>query len=253
MREFIKRLLPSDSFIYRFISKVYNYNTNSDQSWLPPQTNISLMLDKFAELVNSVSFIQIGSNDGISGDPIYKYVVSKKWRGILVEPVPSLFIRLKESYKNYKENLIFENSAIATKNGKAKFYRLKETADPNMPKWYDQLGSFNKEIVIRHKEEIPNFDSLLIEDTINTITFNSLIKKYNFFDINLIHVDTEGFDYEILKLIDFGRIKPKIILYEHKHLHPKDHKKSIQLLQKNGYRLFVDGRDTIAINPELKH
>ena len=45
-------------------------------------------------------FIQVGANDGITGDDLRKYILKYQWHGILVEPVPYVFDRL---IKNYKE------------------------------------------------------------------------------------------------------------------------------------------------------
>ena len=40
-----------------------------------------------------LSFVQIGSCDGITDDPINKYINSYSWNGILIEPIPYLFAR----------------------------------------------------------------------------------------------------------------------------------------------------------------
>jgi FkbM family methyltransferase len=250
MRESIKKIIPKNSFLYSIISKIYNYKTNNS-SWLPEKKAVGEILKKYADNKKDVRFIQIGSNDGMSGDPIFEYIVKNNWTGVLVEPVPYLYEKLKLNYHAHQKVLFFENSAIANVDGTAKFYRLKQSTDPNMPKWYDQLGSFNKEIVIRHKDELSDFDELFIEEDIPTTSFDSLLKKYNFYNVDLIHIDTEGYDFEIIKLFNFNLIKPEVILYEHKHLHPKDHKHSIELLKKHGYTLFVDMRDTIALKTAL--
>src|SRR5688500_19325979 len=68
-------------------------------------------------------FVQIGSNDGKTGDPLYEYIKECKWKGILVEPVPYLFEKLKQTYRGF-EGLLFENSAIDTKDGYRTFYRI---------------------------------------------------------------------------------------------------------------------------------
>ena len=44
------------------------------------------------------------------------------------------------------------------------------------------------------------------------------MKKHNVNDISFILIDTEGYDYEIIKLIDFEKYKPSILIFEHKHL-----------------------------------
>jgi len=40
--------------------------------------------------------------------------------------------------------------------------------------------------------------------------------------VNLLCIDVEGFDYNILKLFDFKKYSPEIVLYESKHLSDLD-------------------------------
>lgn len=191
-------------------------------------------------------FIQIGSNDGVSGDPINSYVTKYKWAGILVEPVRYLFQELIKNYRG-ENNLVFENVAIASKKGFKRFYFLKKTAD-SLPWWYKQLGSFSKKQLLKHKK-IPNIKKYIVAEKVRTIRFMDLIQKYSVNKIDLLHIDVEGYDYEILKLINFDEIKPKMILFEHKHLSNESHEESQDLLKKNGYMLCRFGIDTFAYQP----
>jgi len=47
------------------------------------------------------------------------------------------------------------------------------------------------------------------------ISFNRLCKKHGLTDIHLLQIDTEGYDAEIIKSIDFGKINIDIIKYEY--------------------------------------
>ena len=58
-------------------------------------------------------FVQIGACDGVFVDPIHRFIIKHRWRGVLVEPVPYLFNLLMQNYEGY--NLIFENVAISDK------------------------------------------------------------------------------------------------------------------------------------------
>jgi FkbM family methyltransferase len=194
---------------------------------------------------NDFYFVQIGSNDGKKGDPIHEFVKKYKWQGLLVEPVPSIFKRLQENYKGY-QGLNFENVAIAQEEGLRSFYRLKENDNPSMPVWYDQLGSFNKEVIQKHRSQIPNLDKYLIEEEVRCIPFMALLKKHSVSRIDLLHIDAEGYDYEIIKMIDFTKVKPAAILYEHRHLSEEDKNECTELLKAHGYKLSIVGADTFA-------
>lgn len=129
---------------------------------------------------------------------------------------------------------------------------MKESDLPNLPEWYDQLGSFNKDVVLKHRGYIPLFDELFIEDTVNSITFKELLKRYSVKSLNLIHIDTEGYDYEIIKMLPFSDIKIDLIQFEHKHLSNLNYKNALQLLSANGYKVHKTRvSDSIAIRKAL--
>jgi hypothetical protein len=64
--------------------------------------------------------------------------------------------------------------------------------------------------------------------------------------VDLLQIDVEGWDYEILKMVDFTRMKPAIINYEHAHLNPDDWDAAVGLLVRNGYRVGIGQYDTVA-------
>ncbi len=45
-----------------------------------------------------------------------------------------------------------------------------------------------------------------------------MIKKYNIAEIEYLFIDTEGYDYKIIKSIDLNKIKINKIKFEYKHL-----------------------------------
>ena len=161
-------------------------------------------------------FIQIGSNDATDGAPLHKFLRNEHWHGIMVEPVSYVFNRLRAKYGG-SERLILENVAIAEVNGTKEFYYIEQSND-NIPVWYDQLGSFSLPIIMKHTDFIPDLEKRIRKTNIECITFQALCNRHSVKSIDLIHIDTEGFDYEILKLIDFKCYKPVLLIYEHKHL-----------------------------------
>ena len=52
---------------------------------------------------------------------------------------------------------------------------------------------------------------------VETVTWDTLVEKYNIQWVDYLKIDTEGHDWEILQSIDMNKIKPKIIKVEHKH------------------------------------
>lgn len=242
----LKQIVRDNKFLRRAATKILRAVRKYPVFW-----NIDV-LEKYAHQTDAITFVQIGSNNGINGDPLYKYIISKKWKGILVEPVHYLFNELVKNYQPYAENLIFENSAVSDKNGKLKFYRLKKSDNPDLPDWYEQLGSFRKDVVLKHRNAIPGFDDLLLEDEVNALTFQALLDKHDFSKVKVVHIDTEGYDFEVLKLIPFGNTNIELVMFEHKHLKYADYKAAIELLNRHGYVTKAKNHsDSIAIKPEL--
>ena len=63
----------------------------------------------------------------------------------------------------------------------------------------------------------------------------------------LIQIDTEGHDYEVIKLIDFARLQPRVVLYEHFHLSETDRRACQAFLAERGFECIERHYDTIAL------
>jgi FkbM family methyltransferase len=216
----------------------------------------SWKFDIFNDYLNrkgsDIFFIQIGSNDGIVDDILYERIIRQNYKGILVEPVPYLFDKLKKNYNQKYKNLIFENIAIGNMQQKLPFYRLDVKSQDGVTIWYEGLGSFKKNVLLKHKNAIPNFDNLLMTDLIDLITFHDLIRKHDISYINLLQIDTEGYEFEIISSIDFSIIKIEIILFEHKHLSCYELKLIRKKLKNNGFIVKrYNDFDSLAIDRKI--
>jgi FkbM family methyltransferase len=226
------RLFPmTKNFYYALGGTVYR----SEGEWLK----------KLFRYHTSVFFVQIGAHDGKSGDSIYPVARKKQWRGILIEPVRYLFERLVENYDG-ASGIAFENVALAPEKGYRTFYRLKENGDV-LPAWYDQIGSLNRNTILSHRHDIPNIEDYLLEELVECVTFSDLVAKHQVTKIDLILIDTEGYDLNILRMIDFRRFRPKLIIYEQKHLSDTEKVVAKRLLQSAGYTVHPMGANNAAV------
>ncbi|MCR4274874.1 MAG: FkbM family methyltransferase [Candidatus Campbellbacteria bacterium] len=199
-----------------------------------------------SEITPSFFFIQIGAKGGGWPDPIRRYVLKYNWQGIFVEPIPYWFKKLKKTYTNAL-NVSFENVAIAEENTKRVFYHVRES------NWYlrligGSLSSFSKENILKHVRwwRPPGLRSNIIESTLNCLSFNTLLQKYGVQKIDLLVIDTEGYDFKILAQVPFNRIRPSMIYYEHKHLSAEEKTAGEILLKSNGYQFKNGVRNTFA-------
>ena len=166
--------------------------------------------------MNSFDLIVIGSCHGVWIENDVKKCSNKV---LLIEPVKYNFDQLKNRFKNYK-NIIFENVAIGDKNELIDFFHVLESSIDKLKKhWASGIGSFSKEHILKHRTkrfQITEEDIKCIK--IKAITFNKLVEKYKIEYINKLMIDAEGFDYNIIKSIDFKKIFIKEIIFEKKHL-----------------------------------
>src|SRR5262245_3249024 len=160
-------------------------------------------------------------------DPIHFLVRKYGWCGVLLEPDPQLFERLKENYSGV-DGPILVNAALSPINGKTTFYRIR--MDEKMPNWCALLGSFRREVILSNKNDVPEIETHIVEDRIESISFHSLVARYKPPRIDLIVIDTEGYDLEILRQLDLIRFRPDLIVYEHKHLNERERTIAADLL-----------------------
>ncbi len=190
-------------------------------------------------------FVQIGANDGYTADPIYNLVKKYGWSGVLVEPVPEYFQKLKQSYKGVP-NLSFANVAIADKNGYKTLYGFSDQAPFWIKLHTKTKNSFSKKTILSHSWYMPNLEKFIVGQKVKAINVETLIKKYTEGKVDMIFIDTEGYDFEILKQFDLKNLRPSVVYYEHKHLSLADKNKSWAMITEQGYKLEHDRLNTFA-------
>ena len=193
--------------------------------------------------------VVIGAHSGLY---IKDLVVEYQGRNILlVEPVPYNYEILDSEYKDDPKVIICKN-AIIDKSKKDFFYYVKKEAISKLGKhWASQIGSFDKNHILNHKNK--RFD--IKEDDIETIqiefiTFDDLIQKYSIKSIDKLQIDVEGAEYKIMNSINFQKIEINKILFESKHfdgtfVEGKKLQEIEEKLKSNGYKLQKIDKENI--------
>ena len=187
-------------------------------------------------------FIQIGANNGKRFDPIFNIVNTLNLNGLALEHIKEYFDELVENYKYTK--VIPINKAIYTDNTQIVMHRA--ISNESLPEWTKGIASINPEHFKKSKIDKSN----IVEEIVDGITFDKLLSEYNVRKLDLLQIDTEGYDKEIIKMIPFEKIKPVIIHFEHGL---KDDVMSIndflqisKILLENNYKLIMKEYDCIA-------
>jgi FkbM family methyltransferase len=215
--------------IHRLAQKMYNIPSRVLAEWRPSERQL---LEDIAREKTNVFFVQIGANDGKTEDYLYEFVRRYHWKGILVEPVKSVYESLLRNYHG-TPGLIFENVAIADAEGSRIFYRLRD--DPSLPPIASMIGSFDRNVLLRKNYIVPNFESYIVEEPVACCTFESLAARHQVEKIDVIVIDVEGYDYNVLRQIDFARHRPDLVIYEETNLSTHDKRATVALLKAAGY------------------
>lgn len=208
-----------------------------------------------------VRVIQIGANDGINHDPIHKFIKRDKWQGVLLEPQ-------KEVFENYLKKLHAKSAAIFTvnaaldyKDGTSSIYRISFSN----ARWATGLSSFDRQALeeavtsdyvkaCAQNEGTPlptTIEERIREETVITISPETLLHKYQIKEIDWLQIDTEGFDFNIIKMFNIGKTRPKVIVFEQYRLSDAERLECYNYLKEHSYRIKEYGRDALAIlNPE---
>jgi FkbM family methyltransferase len=212
---------------------------------------IAKVLEEYAANSNDTVLVQIGSNDGKTNDPFYGHIIARGWSALLVEPVPFIYERLVENHRG-NAGVITANVAISDQDENRNFYHLRRTDSPNAPWWYDQIGSFDREQVLKSRNEIPDIDELLTSTEVRCVSLRSLLENHGIRSIDILHTDLEGYDSRVIRQLDFSRWSPHVILFENKHLPSSERTAVVGILEEAGYRLIHGSADTLAVKKVLR-
>ena len=199
--------------------------------------------------MHDFGLVVIGAHSGIHiKDLISEYANQKV---LLVEPVPYNYQILENDYKN-NENIFISRNAIFDEAKKDNFYHVKKESIKKLGKhWASQIGSFDKNHILNHKNkrfDIKDDDIQITE--VEFITFQDLVKKYSINSINKLQIDVEGAEYKIMNSIDYNKIKIENIFFESKHfdgtfVEGKKLKEIKDKLILNGYNLKQIDKENI--------
>lgn len=231
-------------------------------AYRPENGSISAFFDAYSKSIpNGLQVVQIGANDGITHDPIHKFIKRDNWKGILLEPQPFVHdTYLKPIYaKNPGIHTLC--AAVGEKDASQKLYKIGFST----MRWATGLASFDKENVLKafenglvhvqsekYRIEIPKKEEDWIEsEDVQVISPETLLKTYQIDSIDLLQIDCEGYDFEVIKLFNIAKTQPKVIVFENSHIGKEGSTECDVLLATNGYRYKNMGPNTLAMKEPL--
>lgn len=169
---------------------------------------------------NKIGFlVDIGAADGVTGSNS-KFLIENGWSGLLIEPNKKHILKLKKIYENYN-NILLENIGCS--------YETNDDVDF----FIDQVDGFElaSTFNIEQMNKVKNIHKTnFYTNKVNIVKTSDIFKKYNINKIDFLSIDTESYDENVLKGIDFGKCSIDLICIETVTIGIKN------LLDENGYK-----------------
>jgi FkbM family methyltransferase len=199
---------------------------------------------RMLESNEELTFIQVGAFDGITVDPLHKYIDKYGWRGVLLEPQPGPASQLRELYRDNDRILVLEAALDSERRKRTLFTVQSET----VPSWVRGMASFERDHIVKHSHLIPGLEQMVRETVVDCITFDDVLQHLPFDEVDLLQIDAEGADAFILSRFPFDYVKPAIIHWEIKNLSKAEREDCFDRLSGFGYRFAPSGdEDMMAL------
>jgi FkbM family methyltransferase len=195
------------------------------------------------------TFLEVGANDGLSGDPLREYILKHKWKGVLVEPQPDVFARLKANYAGVHEGIAFENVAVSSDSKPLTMYRLPPSS-ANSTIGTATVASADQKIAAR---QLGMSADKLEKIEVPTARLDDIVARHGLHALDILQLDTEGFDWDVLQTLDLKKTRPWLIRFEHGHLSPKTIAAMTEHLNAHDYDVNFGGyeSDSVALRKDF--
>jgi len=195
------------------------------------------------------TFIEIGAAD------FDTMLDAKGWRGIICEPHPVFYNKLKQQCTNPHIEIL--EVAVSTKLGTSTMYfpteeYLNFTEGDSRTEWTRGAGGFRipgwTHKLDNALEEYGHDQKYTMDLEVKTTTLDELVEQHCYNHIDFLKIDTEGHDADILEAYSW-RIKPTFIKCEHgKHNKPDVITQRItDILDTQGYKYWIEDWDVYAV------
>ena len=195
---------------------------------------LNLVVASYLRVRPDFTFLQVGAFDGIVEDPIHPLVEQFGLRGLVVAPQASVLPRLQASYAAHPQVRVV-NAAVADADETRDFFTT--VGGPT------RKASFFKPQLLKHG--IPEREIQSVP--VRCVTIASLLREHGLARCDLLQIDAEGYDYQIIRSIDFRAVQPLIVRFEQVHLTDDACNHCIELLASHGFRFITERRDIIAL------
>lgn len=194
----------------------------NEVSFSQHKQDIILDNDLFNKKTGGV-FVEIGAYDGVQFSNSVFFERFRNWTGICVEPIPA---RFNELVKN--RHCHCENVAIDENETDFEFTWVEGDFETEMLSGWAKDESNN----IRIEKNINTEKHTVTRIKVKALPLQSILDKYQVYAIDYCSIDVEGHEINVLRSIDFKRVRIEVFSVEMNHSFGKCE----YLLMRKGYR-----------------
>jgi FkbM family methyltransferase len=170
-------------------------------------------------------YLECGANNGVTQSNTYTLEKDLGWSGVLIEPSKTAF---EECKRSRSDKNIFVNCALVSSDYEGNTI----------------VGDFDGHLMSSVNGKRRNNSHY---ETVQARKLSEVLSEKSFSEIDFFSLDAEGYEYEILKGINFDIHSFKFILIE---IYSWDFEKIKLLLERNGYELIENlSGFTLETNP----
>ena len=242
MKRLIRAIL--DRCGYRIVGTRYTPRQFSDPAVMGTLSFDDAVCRHMFEVGPELSFVQIGAYDGVSTDPLRKYIERCGWSGVMLEPQPRPASQLRALYRDNPKIVIVE-AALDSERRTRKLYTIESDA---APAWAGGMASFERNQILKNSYLIEGLEGMMRQHPVDCIVFDDILDYLPENRLDLLQIDAEGADGHILSLFPFDRFKPAIIQWEIKNMTRIQQEEALERVIAHGYRVCPSGgEDALAV------
>lgn len=198
-----------------------------------------------------VSFLQIGAGDGLMNDPYREFILRDNLRGVLVEPLPSQFARLRRNYSR-KNNVEFENCAVSYPAEPLRLFILDDdflAQHPGRDLILLQAATSRRRLLESLAIcGVSGVEEHVVELSVPAQTVEDLMAQHRLNTFDCLFLDLEGHEANVLLNLDYRSVQPKLIAFENIYL--EDPQRVNDHLRLMNFELSPFAQDTVAVHRE---
>ena len=172
-------------------------------------------LKKYLNFENGF-FIEVGAHDGIFQSNTLNLEESLGWKGILIEPSLNAYL---ECIKNRPKSICINLALTSFEQYKKKEFVFGDFNSSPMSSVAANRSGFSK------FENLKNYLYGITKKKLRPVSaapLQLIIDKIGIDKVDFLSLDVEGFEYEVLKGVNFNKCRPKYILIEVREIQKKN-------------------------------